>query len=384
MKKSFFEKAQKKFGDKFDLSKVDYKNCNEKVCIICPKHGEFWTTPVQFLQSKHGCPQCAIDYRSSSQRMTTEDFIQRGKDLYGDKFSYEKTNYTNTNTKVIVTCKIHGDFLTRPADFLRGHSCPKCKGDITSNFNKVSKRYTQEEFIEKGTLLYEGLFDYSKVIYVNSRTKVLIHSNLLNEDFLITPSKFLQGDIQNKYLGIKAKIPESLNKEIFIQRARLIHGDKYDYSEVEYKSLKTKVKIICPKHGAFWQTPVNHLLNFEGCPGCSQSKGESFVENVLIDKKINFIRQFPIVIDNKDYRIDFMWKHRDKVIFIEYNGCQHYFPVEFFGGQEAFSKQVERDNIIREYCKENNIILLEYPYTIQLNKLRTIIKNDLKQIIDND
>ena len=50
MKKSFFEKVKEKFGDKFILSKVDYKNCNEKVCIICPNHGEFWTTPVQFLQ----------------------------------------------------------------------------------------------------------------------------------------------------------------------------------------------------------------------------------------------------------------------------------------------------------------------------------------------
>lgn len=384
MGKSFFEKVEEKFGNKFDLSKVNYEKSTKKVCIVCPEHGEFYTTPVQFLQSKHGCPKCAIKSRSDKQKSTNEEFIQKCISIYGNKFSYDKTKYVNTNSKVIVTCKIHGDFLTRPADFLRGHSCPKCKGDKIANFNKTSKTYTKEEFIEKGIFLYEGLFDYSNVIYVNSRTKVLIHSNLINEDFLITPSKFLQGDIKKKYFGIKTKFPESLNKEIFIQRAKLIHGNLYDYSKVEYKNNKTKVEIICSKHGSFWQIPNNHLLNLQGCPKCSQSKGELIVENVLIDKKINFTKQFPIIIESKNCKIDFMCKYKDKIIFIEYNGKQHYFPVEIFGGQEAFNKQLERDNLVRSYCEKNGIILLEYPYTIPFEKLSTIVKNDLKNIIDNE
>lgn len=383
MRKTFFEKAKEKFGDYFNLSRVDYKRSDQPVCIVCPKHGEFITTPSQFLQSKYGCPKCAIESRANKQRLTTDEFISKCKKLYGDRFSYDKINYVNADTKVIVTCRVHGDFSTRPADFLRGHHCPKCKGDKISNINKLSKRYSKEEFIEKSKLLYNELFDYSDVIYVNSRTKILIHSNLCNEDLLITPSRFLQGDFQKKYLGISSKQSKSLTSEIFIQRAKLIHGDRYDYSKVNYKNLNTKVEIICPKHGAFWQTPVNHLYNFQGCPRCMQSRGESIIENVLIDKKISYIRQFPLKINGKEYKIDFIWKHNDKTIFIEYNGIQHYSPVDIFGGEEAFNKQIERDGIIRSYCKENGITLLEFPYTIPFNKLSTAVKNNLKQATED-
>lgn len=79
-----------------------------------------------------------------------------------------------------------------------------------------------------------------------------------------------------------------------------------------------------------------------------------------------------------------MWKYKNKVVFIEYNGIQHYFPVELFGGVNAFNKQIARDNAVRNYCKENNIILLEYCYNIPFNKLVTILNNDLKEIINDD
>lgn len=132
---------------------------------------------------------------------------------------------------------------------MRGHNCPKCKADTTRKFNK-NKALTQEEFIKRCTLLYENLFNYSKVIYVNNKTKVLIHSNICNEDFLIIPSDFLRGNFKRKYIGEDTK-SQNLTSEIFIQRAKLLHKN-YDYSKVKYINLREKVCIVCPKHGEFW------------------------------------------------------------------------------------------------------------------------------------
>lgn len=63
-------------------------------------------------------------------------------------------------------------------------------------------------------------------------------------------------------------MPKKKTKEEFIKDARKVHGDKYDYSKVEYVGSKIKVCIICPKHGEFWQTPSHHFEG-KGCPKCS-------------------------------------------------------------------------------------------------------------------
>jgi hypothetical protein len=375
----FLQKAEKKFSNKFDYSKVDYINSDSPITIICPKHGEFITTPTRFLQSKHGCRQCSIEEGHKQQRKSHEQFIIECKEVWNTKYTYEKTKYVDSKTKVIITCPIHGDFTTNPPDFLNGHGCPKCKGQKTSIFNKNTKTDTLETFIDKATLMYNNLFDYSKVIYVNSRTKILIHSNLANEDFLITPNKFLQGDVKQKYLKIPKKdIPNNLNKEIFVQRAVLIHGNKYDYSKVEYTSVRDKVCIICPEHGEFWQTPTNHLWNSEGCPICNASKGEIFVGNVLSDLNLNYVRQYKINYNNKNLYIDYCVIVNNSLVFIEYNGIQHYQPVEYFGGEQEFIKQQERDLILRTYCKENNITLFEYKYDISFSELSLKIKKDIE------
>ena len=381
-KQKFLEKAKVKFGDKFDYSKVDYIRADIPVTIVCPIHGEFEKTPTSFLVSKHGCNKCANQSNSDAKRITQEEFITRSKQLYSDKFTYEKTQYINSETKLIVTCRIHGDFLTKPSDFLKGHSCPKCKGEQTAKFNRETKRQTQEEFIKKCKLLYGNLFSYDKVIYINSRTKVLIHSNLCNEDFYEVPANFLQGRAKKKYLGLNY-IKQNLSKEAFIQRSKLIHGEDYDYSKCNYVDTKTKVEIICPKHGSFWQTPGNHIWNRQGCPVCNQSRGENMIANILDNLKINYKRQYVVNTNNRKYEIDFCFFLKDKIIFIEYNGQQHYQPIEFFGGEERFKEQVQRDEEVRQYCKNNNIILLEYKYDILFEDLQTLVRDNIKNILEN-
>lgn len=378
-KSNFFNLAKEKFP-KFDYSKSIYTKSCEPITIICPEHGEFITKPGVFMRSKHGCPKCAKEAGTDSRRKSPEKFIEECKTIWGNKYTYEKTKYVNSETKVIVTCPVHGDFKIRPSDFLRKHGCPKCKGDKTAIINKKIHGYTLEVFINKSKLLYDNLFDYSKVIYINSNIKVCIHSNILDEDFLITPKNFLKGRVPKKYLGLPKCHQDTLNTEIFIQRAKLLYGNKYDYSKVEYVNNNTKVCIICPEHGEFWQTPINHLDNFEGCPRCAQSRGETAVSMYLDFLKYEYCQQYKININEKIYKIDFCTIVNNQVVFIEYNGRQHYEPVEFFGGEPQFIKQQNRDNIVRNYCKENNIVLLEYTYKTPLQDLLNLIRKDLNEI----
>lgn len=122
----FINEANKKHNYKYDYSKTIYSGCYDDVTIICPKHGEF-TQQAYVHLSGHGCPHCGLNSRIELHRMTTELFVKLAKAKYGTKFSYDKTRYVDSYTKVVVTCKKHGDFLVRPGHHLyRGPGCKEC------------------------------------------------------------------------------------------------------------------------------------------------------------------------------------------------------------------------------------------------------------------
>ena len=250
-------KAKLVHGDKYDYSKVDYVKDYIKVCIICPEHGEFWQRPHAHLQGQ-GCPKC----KSKKQTCTTDEFIAKAKKIHGDKYDYSKVKYVDAKSKVCVVCPEHGEFWQIPYHHTKGCGCPKCKDDKTRERLILSK----EGFIKKARLVHGNKYDYSKVEYVNNRTKVCIICPEHGEVWQ-TPNHHLSGCGCHKYGGEK----QTSTKEKFIKKAKEIHGDKYDYSKVDYSNAHTKVCIICPNHGEFWQTPNNHLRG-HGCPKCKRNK----------------------------------------------------------------------------------------------------------------
>ena len=102
----FIEEVIKIHGDIYDYSKVDYKNANTKIIIICKIHGEFDKTPSKHTNSKQGCAKCSGYYIP-----TTDEFIENAKLIHGDRYNYSKVDYKYSNENVIITCKVHGDFL---------------------------------------------------------------------------------------------------------------------------------------------------------------------------------------------------------------------------------------------------------------------------------
>ena len=332
--KKFIERATQLHNNKFDYSLVEYKTAVTKIKIICPEHGVFEQTPNSHLRG-YGCSKCKI--------ITNEKFIKNSKVVHGDKYDYSLTDYKNSNDKIKIICPIHGIFEQAPRMHLSGQNCPKCNIITTGTF------------IEKSSKIHENRYDYSLVDYKNNNTKVKIICNI-HGIFEQTPAN---------HMSCKNDCPKCAsllsNTKEFIIKSNIIHENKYDYSLVDYKNNRTKVKIICLKHGVFEQLPSSHL-NKQGCPICNESKGEDVIRKYLKTNNIRYKRQK--TFDGCSYkyplRFDFyLIKHN---ICIEYDGMQHFKPIEYWGGVDTFNYILMKDEIKNEYCKNNNIKLIRIKY----------------------
>lgn len=187
-----------------------------------------------------------------------ETFIKKAKLKHGEKYDYSKVEYVDSKTKVCIICPEHGEFWQTPAAHVRGNSCPKC----ANNKRGDTFRLTQDEFIKKARNIHGNKYDYSKVRYKNASTEVEIICSK-HGSFFQTPMLHMYGHGCPKCAG------RGLSREESMKRFREVHGNKYDYSESNIGKYSEKIKIICPEHGEFWQTPSKHLMG-EGCPECSK------------------------------------------------------------------------------------------------------------------
>jgi hypothetical protein len=125
-KDHFVSKATGIHGDRYDYSKVEYHNAHTKVTIICPEHGPFDIVPDAHTSSKGGCVVCSRRALGKRQQKPIETLLAQFTAVHGTCYGYEKVQYTNNKTKIIVTCKKHGDFKTKPSHHLNGHGCDRC------------------------------------------------------------------------------------------------------------------------------------------------------------------------------------------------------------------------------------------------------------------
>ena len=344
--KNFIEKAKKVHGEKYDYSKVEYVNNHTKICIICPEHGEFWQTPGNHLSGQN-CPKCV----HRSVKKTTKEFIEESKEVHGDKYDYSKVEYVNNSKPVCIICPEHGEFWQSPYDHISGCGCKKCYFEKRKGPNK-----TTQSFISELKAIYGDKYDYSKVDYISSKKKVCLICPEHGE-FWVTPNHLLERKSGCPKCSKKLAAQRHTNTtEEFIEKAKKIHGDYYDYSLVNYTGAKDEVKIICPKHGEFWQKP-NYHLSGNGCPKCKMSKLEFSILTALNKEGIKYeFHYHPDFL--KGLEIDFYFP--EICTGIECQGRQHYQAINFFGGIDGFNKTVERDTLKKKLCKENRVNLLYY------------------------
>jgi hypothetical protein len=190
----FIDRAKKLNGDKFDYSKVDYKNSQTHVTITCKTCGDtFEQTPNNHLRGK-GCRKCSYKLRGNKNRKTKEQFILESQKIHTDEsnnpiYDYSQVNYISARKKVNIICKIHGMFEQCPSDHLSSKGCSKCA--IVNNSKKQT--FTLEQFIERAKEKHGDKFNYSKVIYINSQTRVIIICNTCGCEFTQVPNSHLQG-----------------------------------------------------------------------------------------------------------------------------------------------------------------------------------------------
>jgi hypothetical protein len=165
----FIKLAQKRHGNYYDYCLVKYVNGRTPVTIVCPKHGKFRQLPATHLRPA-GCWKCAHEELSERQRRTTESFIMRARAVHGDKYDYSNTDYLSAIKKLTIICPKHGSFDQLPYSHLIGNGCNKCADVVRAD----KKRKSGEEFIANAHKAHGERYDYSHMMYVNSRIKVII------------------------------------------------------------------------------------------------------------------------------------------------------------------------------------------------------------------
>ena len=192
--------------------------------------------------------------------MTLDYFLKRANEVHSlESYDYSliKTKDLHGSDKIQVICHKHGVFEISVNNFLNGRKCKHCNKEIREA-HRISE--SQKDFIKKAKLVHGNKYDYSKVKYQKAKLKVCIICPEHGE-FWQTPDAHLRGE------GCKLCSCSVFDGDSFIKKSREIHGDKYDYSKVEYVDSTTKVCIVCPEHGEFWQRPRDHTQG-KGCRKC--------------------------------------------------------------------------------------------------------------------
>ncbi|MGI4871664.1 MAG: hypothetical protein ACRYFX_10850 [Janthinobacterium lividum] len=257
----FIEQARAQHGEKYNYSQTEYIRSTHKVIIVCPMHGEFEQVAQSHLRGR-GCSRCGqgipIAMHEVKRQEAAKSFITRARAVHGDKYDYSKVDYVDSVTKIVIGCPQHGDFEQQAGSHMfRG--CRSCGRD--------GLRTKLEDFIKAARQIHGDKYDYTSTTYLSARKQVLITCPK-HGTFSQQPALHLRGANCRRCHLEKLFAPRLKQ---FITRARAVHGDKYDYSKVDYVDSVTKIVIGCPQHGDFEQKPTGHL-NTTGCPACGKEQ----------------------------------------------------------------------------------------------------------------
>lgn len=358
----FIELAKKIHGDKYDYSDIEYKNARTKIKINCSKHGQFEQVPDSHLKG-YGCDKCAREIQANRKRHSKDDFIKKSLKVHGNKYDYSNVDYVNFTTPVEIKCAIHGSFYQTPREHYDGSGCPKCAG----------KNRNTDDVIELIKKIHGDKYGYSKVDFKNNKTPIIITCPT-HGDFKITPERVI-----HQHSGCPKCQGKQLTNNEWIERAKKVHGDKYDYSNFQYKKSIQKTKIGCLIHGEFLMSPNDHINNGQGCPRCRESKGEKLVSEILDNMGKTYIRQkkFDDCYSERGKlcrKLPFDFYLPNENICIEYDGRQHYEPVY---GDEQLKIQKTIDKIKDDYCEQQGINLIRIHFKLKYNDVIKLLESNL-------
>lgn len=303
---SFSKKASAVHNNKYSYSRVMYSGAKRKVTIVCPEHGEFDQEAWSHLQGQ-GCPKCSDIRVGERCRLTHDEFVSRAQSTHGDLYDLSLVKYHSLKRKIDVICKKHGVFHPLAGNFIQGSGCPKCGREAVG----AKSRRNEASYISEAVKVHGGRFSYGKVTRRNGVATMRV---------ICPVHGMFEQNAQDHLNGVgcvKCSKPVR-DLESFLDMARKVHGDKYDYSATEYKKALGKVTIICPTHGPFEQTPNCHVNDSQGCPvcaNCGPSKGHVEIAEFLC-QHTEVVNEY--IFDSSKRRLDiFLPEHN---IAVEYHG----------------------------------------------------------------
>lgn len=290
--------------------------------------------------------------------------LERLKARWDGKLDFDKAEYVNQHMPINVRCIRHNIWFSKTPELLRKGctGCPVCKAEINDQ-HYLPTRLTQDEFIAKAKLIHGDKYDYSQVKYVTVAVPVTVICPI-HGPWQVRPGNHLYASHGKAPSGCPICGQKVSNekkrhtKESFIQRARAIHGDTYDYKKVNYVGYHRQVEIICPKHGSFWTTPDAHLKGGK-CHYCACSVNELELHDVFMRMGISCIKEYRILASNTQYRYDYYLPELN--MLVEYHGRQHYMPA-FFNGVQGLRERLERDALKQNMAIAYGYSFISIPY----------------------
>ncbi len=325
-KKEFIKNGIRIHGPVYDYSQVDYKDSKTHVLIICLKcDNRFEISPNTHISQKQ---KCACYSTAKNKKKTEKEVIENAIKKHGSElYDYSEVVYKNNKEKITIKCNTCKNkfYQTPDAHINKGHRCPICYGGIAHTF---------EVFQARGLLYHKKLYSYPDKNYINNHTKIGIFCTSCGEIFQQTPSAHidqLQGcpDCHGNH---------QKTTEEFIKDAIKIHGNKYDYSSVDYKGRSCNIIIICKKCNVkFSQLAGNHLQG-KGCDTCGRERTNKYIEDNMTSNteeftdKANIVHKYRYNYDKVIYKTS----NRKVIITCKTHGDFEQIPVSHLRGRGCF------------------------------------------------
>lgn len=347
-KQEFLDRAREKHGYKYQ-----YPNLSGRV--LSSDNIDILYDGVLYKQKvvKHillgRCPE------KNTPIKTTEEFIRESKLKWGEeKYDYSITEYNGSLKKIKI---IYEGIVFEQIAASHLRYAPELQMNRDSFIKKAQDKWGKEKY------------DYSLVDYKHCKSKVKIIYNKTGEIFYQAPYLHLSRAPE------KIKLSVRKTTEQFINEANIVHDFKFSYDKTDYIKNQIKVIITCPIHGDFYQSPLTHLQG-NGCPNCNESRGEKGIVRFLNKHQINYERQKKFHNCRNVLELPFDFYIPSKRICIEFDGKQHYQPMEIFGGVKAYESLKLNDKIKNDYCEDNYIELIRIRYD-QIEKVDDILSSYL-------
>lgn len=306
--------------------------------------------------------------------LTNIEFKKRSNIIHNNFYNYSMVKYENSHIKIEIICPTHGLFWQLPYVHLQHHGCPKCANEMTSKRSFLGL----QKFKERSKIIHNNFYNYSKSKYISAIEKLEIICPI-HGSFWQSPYNHFNNHGCPKCGIITTKKATSLGTIKFKSMASKVHNNLYDYSNVKYINSKINIKIICSKHGEFFQNPHDHLCG-AGCPSCNLSKGELKIKKWLLNNKIYFISQHKFnncKNPKTNYPLKFDFYIPFKNILIEYDGEQHFGIGYNHSITPKYLDELKyRDDIKTKYATNNNINLIRISYK-EKNKIDEILTQKL-------